>query len=656
MFRRLQQFGKRIKRELAVYRYVIADPRTPRIARWLLVLAVAYALSPVDLIPDFIPVLGHLDDVLILPLLVWAARACVPTAVMADCRERAFGTDLGRNFRPAYAEEMPTTQSRPKERQKAVSSAETSAKSTRLIWWQSAFALGLLGSLLWWAALPPLNLWPLAWLAPLPWLILAARPNLPGRRPYRSLYAAGFLFWMASLYWLTLPHWATSFGWIAISLYLAVYWPLFVALVRGSVHRVGIPLVIAAPIVWVGLEFARGHFLGGFTIGSLVHTQLRWIQLIQISDLAGSVMIAGLIVLVTACLVSMLPLTSRRIRWWPAAIILVALGGSLWYGSIRLGSGERRPGPTVALIQGSIDTEMKSNPNEAQRIHEQYVSLTTKALQENPNVDVVVWPETMFRAPWCTFEPDFTAPTDWSMTTEQIESWSRGNVRQLAQQLQRPILLGIDTQHHTSFAIEHYNSALLVDAQGNAGLRYDKVHRVMFGEYVPLAEYFPWLYQLTPLPGGLDAGSDPCSIEVAGVKISPSICFESTVPQLIAGQVRQLAAEGKEPDLLVNLTNDGWFWGSTELDMHLACGVFRAVECRKPFLVAANTGFSAWIDSDGRIIEQGPRRATGYIIAKPELDDRESLYVRLGDMPAGICFALTVAFGTIAFWRRPRSD
>ena len=71
-----------------------------------------------------------------------------------------------------------------------------------------------------------------------------------------------------------------------------------------------------------------------------------------------------------------------------------------------------------------------------------------------------------------------------------------------------------------------------------------------------------------------------------------------------------MKAAGNEPDVLVNLTNDGWFYGSNELDLHMICGVFRAVECRKPFLIAANTGISAWIDSDGRIMQRGPRRAT----------------------------------------------
>jgi apolipoprotein N-acyltransferase len=522
-------------------------------------------------------------------------------------------------------------------------------------WWQSTFALGLLGSLLWWAALPPLNLWPLAWLAPIPWLVLAARPRLAGRRPYRSLYLAGFLFWMASLYWLALPHWATSFGWVAISLYLAVYWPLFVGLVRGSVHRVRVPLIVAAPLVWVGLEFARGHFLGGFTIGSLAHTQQRWIALIQISDLAGSVGISAIMLLVAGCMVTALPLAGRAWRWWPLLIAVAAVGGSLWYGHARLQTGQRRPGPTIALIQGSIDTEMKADPNQGRRIFEEYFGLTEQALAADPGVQLVVWPETMFRYTWFTFAPGAQPPKEWNTTAEQVVASSQNAVGQLATMIGRPILLGIDTAHFSGEQPEHFNSALLVNADGSTGERYDKVHLVMFGEYVPLAEYFPWLYQLTPLPGGLNAGSEPRSIEVAGVRVAPSICFESTVPQFIAGQVRQLADSGEEPDILVNLTNDGWFWGSTELDMHLACAVFRAVECRKPYLVAANTGFSAWIDSDGRIIDQGPRRATGYILAKPELDDRESLYVRVGDLPAGICFALTVTIGAISYWRRPRA-
>jgi apolipoprotein N-acyltransferase len=113
-----------------------------------------------------------------------------------------------------------------------------------------------------------------------------------------------------------------------------------------------------------------------------------------------------------------------------------------------------------------------------------------------------------------------------------------------------------------------------------------------------------------------------------------------------------LREEGNEPDILVNLTNDGWFRGSSEHDLHLSCAVFRAIECRKPFLIAANTGFSAWIDADGRIVEQGPRRAAHVIIAQPKLDGRRSLYLAWGDWPAGVCLAITCGFGLVGLWRR----
>jgi len=83
---RLREFGRRFKREIALYRRVLADPRTPRVARWLLGAAVAYALSPIDLIPDFVPVLGHLDDLLVLPLLVWLALRAVPAHIVAEHR------------------------------------------------------------------------------------------------------------------------------------------------------------------------------------------------------------------------------------------------------------------------------------------------------------------------------------------------------------------------------------------------------------------------------------------------------------------------------------------------------------------------------------------------------------------------------------------
>jgi apolipoprotein N-acyltransferase len=166
---------------------------------------------------------------------------------------------------------------------------------------------------------------------------------------------------------------------------------------------------------------------------------------------------------------------------------------------------------------------------------------------------------------------------------------------------------------------------------------------VIFGEYVPFGELIPALYRFFPLPNGLTSGTEPVAVAVNGLNVSPSICFESTIPHLIRGHVAELSQRGVAPDVLVNLTNDGWFWGSSVLDLQLDCAVLRAVELRRPFLVAANTGFSAWIDGNGRILAQGPRHQTGTLLAEVIPDGRWSGYATWGDLPALACAAVCLA-------------
>ena len=197
------------------------------------------------------------------------------------------------------------------------------------------------------------------------------------------------------------------------------------------------------------------------------------------------------------------------------------------------------------------------------------------------------------------------------MTAAEATERSRRAIEHTVAPLSTPFLLGIDTVHGTANRIERYNTALFTDRDGHVLGRYDKCHPVMFGEYVPFAERVS-LALSTHAVGRRNRRRHRPAIGQDRQRCAtpPNICYENTLPHLIRSQVVELRAEHAEPDVLVNLTNDGWFWGSSELDMHLACAVFRAVECRKPLLIAANTGFSAWIDSNGRIRAQGPRRAT----------------------------------------------
>ena len=215
-------------------------------------------------------------------------------------------------------------------------------------------------------------------------------------------------------------------------------------------------------------------------------------------------------------------------------------------------------------------------------------------------------------------------------------------------------LVGVDKQVVTPSAVtgtQYFNCATLLDARGRVQDTYAKMKPVLFGEYVPFAETFPWLYRLTPLPVGLTAGQQPLVTSVAGRRLTCTICYETALPETIRSLVRYCRQIDGGPDLIANLTNDGWFWGSSELDMHLTAAIFRAVEVRTPIIIAANTGFSASIDGCGRLIACGPRRKPATLRVEVVPDGRWTLWLLWGSLLPGICVVITATV-TLEHWAR----
>lgn len=560
----------------------------------------------------------------------------------------------------------------------------TTPRSTWLIALGSSIAL--------WLSFPPANLWPLAWVATMGWCWLIAAPKIRARRPYRLIYISALAHWLLVMESVRLPHWSAYFGWVVLAAYLAIYITLSVGLARVMVHQMRVPLCLACPIAWTGMEFVRSRFLSGFAMCLISHTQAETPLVIQIASIGGAYAVSFLMVLFAASLVQSVFVTPRGAgfrRRWPLALATIVLTAALLFGHSRLAEHDasdqdsaHQTTVSVALIQGCIDTTFgKSDFTKPLR---DYRRLTTETMTKHPDVDLIIWPESMHQVtvdtaegvmgmPWYSVAHPLQLDPDFPGDLEQFKRYlnygidtTRHEAGWFARNFQTPALVGVSTYDVSDRPTPYrFNSGLWLDASGQEAGRYDKMHPVMFGEYVPLGKIFPWLYQLTPMGSGLEPGDKPLAVTVQpasssdpkdAIVFSPCICFENTVPHLVRRQVRDLVAAGQSPDALITLTNDGWFWGSAQLDYHLACGIFRAVELQRPTLIAANTGFSAWIDNRGRIMEQGPRRAEASIVARVAANQEPpTLYELAGDSGFALPCAVFCLIAAIRGWTSRRS-
>lgn len=534
----------------------------------------------------------------------------------------------------------------------------------------TALVFSLLSFLFLWIAMPGPGRghWWLAWpaLTPLIWLIHSPSPP---HKVLRQVWIASLIFWLVMMHFVRLPLWPLWFGWLALATYLAVYGPIFVWLSRAMVHRFHIPTVIAAPIVFTGLEWIRVTFLSGFGLACVSHTQYLSPKTMQIAELFGAYGVTFLIVSVAAAVSVASSFSRGRISTQatiPTRIVHAFIAVAVFVGVCGIGtqqlnsdaqlrkSAEAHRHPKVALIQTSIDTVLKQKTfQEAQEEFLVRCDLTQSALLMSKELDLIVWPESSFM--WSDFLTDLS-PTDTAAMRRQNQqlAWQAvfGNPSSFGDTV--PLLAGsttIDPQ-----AEEVFNSALLFDKQGNVDGRYYKIHLVMFGEYFPVVHSIPILKEFIKGFRSLNEGAEFARFETDKFSAAPNICFESTVPHLIRRQLNALEDGGKEVDFLINVTNDGWFFGTSCLDLHLACNTFRAVETRRPVLVSANTGLSAHIDEFGRHVQLGPRRKEAELICEVRVPfAKTTVYRQWGAWVATVMgwIVALVAIADVALARKP---
>lgn len=468
------------------------------------------------------------------------------------------------------------------------------------------------------------TLWFCAWIGFLPVFFSLNNKSLP--EAALLFFITGIVFWSATIYWLV--H-VTLAGTIVLIIYLAVYFAAFGLIIRPATRQSRPCALLFIPSVWVLLEYVRGHCLTGFPWALLGYSQYLNLPVIQIADITGAYGVSFLVVLVNAALVEMLwSARTRQAARFATTVIVVSLIliPALYYGyrsiSFRHALPEDRQAIRVSVIQGNVPQEMKWDRHSQDFIIDKYITITKEAAKDKP--DLIVWPEAALPV------------------VAEEEPVYYDYVKSCAQELRIPLAIGAVTMRDRHY----YNSCLLISRDGVLSGRYDKMHLVPFGEYIPLRKVFTFLETIVPI-GEVSRGREYTVLSLpAGDASSPArfsvlICFEDLFPELSRGFVRQGAR------FLVNITNDAWYKKTSSAYQHFQASVFRAVENRVCLVRAANTGVSGFIAPSGKIISLVRDRkgetlfVDGYATC-PVPSDAHGLtfYTRRGDV-----FILALGFG-----------
>jgi apolipoprotein N-acyltransferase len=564
------------------------------------------------------------------------------------------------------------------------------------VWSLLLGAAALVSSLLLYLSYFPVAWGFLGWIALLPFLLLV-RASMGNVVRYIAAMAVGLAFYWPILAWMPVADDRMYFGWFALGVYCALFFPLGLFLIRCFDQKTRFPLVLTVPVVWTALEFFRSTFCGGFGWYMLAHSQHDYLPVIQIADIAGAYGVSFLVAAVNALIVEVLfgllvaPRYSRLVLLCQGAGVGAAMVATLGYGFWQLRHDNFKEGPRVALIQGNLDQRIRnsSDSGAGQLVQFHYESLSMLAGSKEHRPDLIVWPETSY--PWA-----------WEVLSDgQPGPDNLKDAKVFTNESPTNLLLGLNSlQEQADGRVWRCNSAVLLTPDGKPAGRYDKIHRVPFGEYVPLRDWVPLMssFSLYDYDYSIHSGESHTRFAMTerGGDHRPFtfgvlICYEDTDPDVARPYG---GGDGQPPaDFVLNISNDGWFNGTSEHEQHLAICRFRAVECRRSVLRAVNMGVSAVVDGDGRVLmpelwyvakpppevtmpeaerprvwDVSPRngkvatlpvsqwhefkKVQGIVLATVPLDYRSSFYAKWGDWLPWLCWLLLATALLLIAWSR----
>ena len=515
-----------------------------------------------------------------------------------------------------------------------------------------------------------------AWFAlvPLLWALLR-NPQSGARRPLRRsfliAYLCGFLWYLGNCYWVRdtmlrygdMPPLAPTLLLIGFSLVLGLYFGLFglgLVLVRRATGSTRMALAIA-PFLWTALELAAAR-ITSVPWDQLGYSQVDNALINQLAPWTGVYGISFVLVAVNALLAGGLFL-GREIknplsgRWaWAGCGGLLLISG---FAGVLIAPPKPSPAVTAVLIQPNLDVGAANNWQGPE--WDRHIAEFTRLAGEQCKTYIAGIPQTgaptgeIICPPYPT-HPDLVAWPESPAPFDESDPRFKGALVSIAHAVQAPLVVGNVgwTFDARTQQWNYYNSALVVDADGARVGRYDKIHLVPFGEYIPFQNLLTFAHKLTGRVGLFTRGTERNAFLLptqsgGGHRYGVFICYEA----VFADEVRQFARHGAE--VFVNISDDGWYGDTSAPWQHLNMARMRAIENRRWLLRDTNSGVTAAIDPYGRVRQSIPRHQTDALPAEFAFRSDVTFYTAHGDVFAWLCVLLSLGM-TAWSTQRPRRD
>jgi apolipoprotein N-acyltransferase len=521
------------------------------------------------------------------------------------------------------------------------------APPQELALWRKA-ALCVLSGTLFFLSCAKFDVWPLGWIAGVPLLWVTQHPST--RRPWAWGLLGGTVANAGGFYWMVgfmgrfggLPLVASLPIFLLLVTYQGITFALFAQLTRRLSERRALPFALLAPVCWVAVELCVPYVFPWY----LSITQAWVPPVVQLAELTGPLGVSFLLVLANAALyeAARAAADGRRPSLRPLVVAAAVIGLAVGFGFLRMhqidAARAAAPKLKVGVVQANIGIHQKWRPELSSEQLAVHQALSAELTQKG--AELVIWPESSY---------------PYAFLRDQGRDWPEDSPRRARRGFDAPLFFGsLTLSRATRYP---YNSALLLDADGNVRGSFDKTILMVFGEYIPFYEQMKWIKELIPATSNFARGTDVTTFplewtrdgQAHTAKLAPMICYEDIFPSF----GRRVAKLG--PNLLVNITNDAWFGNTSEPWEHMALSVYRAVELRLDLVRAVNTGVSTVITASGRVQartgavdpDEGPARPPPMTLLEDvAILPAATLYASLGEWFGGLCLLVVVVLGVRA--------